>query len=62
MTHDPDGHEVRFYTVEHHTETTSDQVRVVNDPDQVRVVNDAVETEDARMREVVSRRAGTPTV
>lgn len=42
MLHDPDGHEVRFYTVQHHTEVTPDRVRVVNDP---------VETENQRTRE-----------
>jgi hypothetical protein len=30
-THDPDGHEVRFYTTDHHTEPTGD-VLVVEDP------------------------------
>ena len=42
MLHDPDGHEVRFYTVEHHTETVTDHVRVVHD---------AVESEAQRIRE-----------
>jgi catechol 2,3-dioxygenase-like lactoylglutathione lyase family enzyme len=31
MTHDPDGHEVRFYTVEHHTDPDSAEVYVVED-------------------------------
>lgn len=31
MTHDPDGHEVRFYTVEHHTEPVAGKVGVVDD-------------------------------
>lgn len=35
MLHDPDGHEVRFYTVQHHTDT---------DPDEVLVVDDAIAT------------------
>jgi catechol 2,3-dioxygenase-like lactoylglutathione lyase family enzyme len=30
--HDPDGHEVRFYTLEHHTEPTPGVVTTVNDP------------------------------
>ena len=30
--HDPDGHEVRFYTHQHHTELEPDAVTVVNDP------------------------------
>ncbi|MCW2831670.1 MAG: hypothetical protein JWP31_2362 [Aeromicrobium sp.] len=33
MLRDPDGHEVRFYTVQHHTESAVDHVRVVADPD-----------------------------
>ena len=32
MLHDPDGHEVRFYTTEHHTETDPDDVHIVDDP------------------------------
>lgn len=32
MLHDPDGHEVRFYTVEHHTEPDPDNVLIVDDP------------------------------
>ena len=31
MLHDPDGHEVRFYTVAHHTDAGADEVRVVED-------------------------------
>jgi catechol 2,3-dioxygenase-like lactoylglutathione lyase family enzyme len=31
MTHDPDGHEVRFYTTEHH-EDFGDDVIVIDDP------------------------------
>ena len=30
--HDPDGHEVRFYTHQNHTELEPDAVTVVNDP------------------------------
>lgn len=30
--HDPDGHEVRFYTVQHHTEPDPQAVSVINDP------------------------------
>lgn len=32
MLHDPDGHEVRFYTVEHHTPIDSRNVTTVQDP------------------------------
>ena len=31
-THDPDGHEVRFYTTDHHTTLAGDDVLVVEDP------------------------------
>jgi hypothetical protein len=48
MLHDPDGHEVRFYTVEHHT---------VNRTDDVRVVEDAVGSEQDRLREHRARTA-----
>ena len=30
--HDPDGHEVRFYTIQHHTEPVPGTVTVINDP------------------------------
>lgn len=30
--HDPDGHEVRFYTMQHHTEFDPQVVATVNDP------------------------------
>lgn len=30
-THDPDGHEVRFYTTEHHTDPGAEEIRQVND-------------------------------
>jgi hypothetical protein len=30
--HDPDGHEVRFYTMQHHTELDPRVVATVNDP------------------------------
>ncbi len=42
MLRDPDGHEVRFYTVQHHTHPG---------PDDVLVVEDAVGTEEQRERE-----------
>jgi catechol 2,3-dioxygenase-like lactoylglutathione lyase family enzyme len=29
---DPDGHEVRFYTIQHHTEFTPGAVTTINDP------------------------------
>ncbi len=32
MLHDPDGHEVRFYTVEHHTELDTAAMATVHDP------------------------------
>ena len=32
MLHDPDGHEVRFYTVQHHTRPDVDAVLVIEDP------------------------------
>lgn len=30
-THDPDGHEIRFYTTEHHTDPRDEEIRQVND-------------------------------
>jgi catechol 2,3-dioxygenase-like lactoylglutathione lyase family enzyme len=30
-THDPDGHEVRFYTTEHHTDPQAEEIRQVSD-------------------------------
>jgi catechol 2,3-dioxygenase-like lactoylglutathione lyase family enzyme len=30
-TRDPDGHEVRFYTTEHHTDPLAEEIRQVND-------------------------------
>jgi len=30
--HDPDGHEVRFYTLQHHTELDPGAVTTINDP------------------------------
>ena len=30
--HDPDGHEVRFYTVEHHTDLPGGTVTTITDP------------------------------
>jgi catechol 2,3-dioxygenase-like lactoylglutathione lyase family enzyme len=32
MLHDPDGHEVRFYTMVHHTELDAGSVTTVSDP------------------------------
>jgi catechol 2,3-dioxygenase-like lactoylglutathione lyase family enzyme len=32
LLHDPDGHEVRFYSIEHHTTPDPDEVYVVHDP------------------------------
>jgi hypothetical protein len=47
--HDPDGHEVRFYTTEHHTEKPGDGVLRVADP-----------RESAARREQQARSSGTP--
>ena len=52
MLHDPDGHEVRFYTVQHHTQSAPDDVLVVEDP---------VGTEVRREREHRSRAGAHPT-
>lgn len=30
--HDPDGHEVRFYTIQHHTQLDPDGVMTIHDP------------------------------
>ena len=30
MLHDPDGHEVRFYTTEHHTALSDEILRIEN--------------------------------
>jgi len=32
LLHDPDGHEIRFYTHEHHTEPEPDKVTTIHDP------------------------------
>jgi catechol 2,3-dioxygenase-like lactoylglutathione lyase family enzyme len=32
LLHDPDGHEVRFYTIEHHTEPAPGEVMTIHDP------------------------------
>ena len=32
LLHDPDGHEVRFYTQQHHTEPEPGQVTTIHDP------------------------------
>jgi catechol 2,3-dioxygenase-like lactoylglutathione lyase family enzyme len=32
LLHDPDGHEVRFYTITHHTDFTPGTVTTINDP------------------------------
>ena len=42
LLHDPDGHEVRFYTTSHHTDS---------DPDAVVTVHDPRETAEARAAE-----------
>ena len=41
--HDPDGHEVRFYTVEHHTSTGPDDVKRFDDPAELRRTRQKVE-------------------
>jgi catechol 2,3-dioxygenase-like lactoylglutathione lyase family enzyme len=43
LLHDPDGHEVRFYTVEHHTE-----------PDGVLRVEDPIESAERRAKEHIA--------
>jgi catechol 2,3-dioxygenase-like lactoylglutathione lyase family enzyme len=47
--HDPDGHEVRFYTVEHHTPVEPDEVKRFDDPAELR-----------RLRERVKRMTTNP--
>jgi catechol 2,3-dioxygenase-like lactoylglutathione lyase family enzyme len=42
--HDPDGHEIRFYTHQHHTE---------HDPDTVVTIHDARETSERRERAAI---------
>ena len=32
LLHDPDGHEIRFYTHQHHTHPSPDDVARVDDP------------------------------
>jgi len=32
LLHDPDGHEVRFYTIQHHTSLDPEAVTTVTDP------------------------------
>lgn len=39
--HDPDGHEVRFYTTEHHTERPEDGMTTHNDPRETAELRDA---------------------
>jgi catechol 2,3-dioxygenase-like lactoylglutathione lyase family enzyme len=41
--HDPDGHEVRFYTMEHHTSSDADDVKRFDDPDELRRLRERVE-------------------
>jgi catechol 2,3-dioxygenase-like lactoylglutathione lyase family enzyme len=48
LLHDPDGHEVRFYTMEHHLQL---------DPEQVTRFADPRETSQAREREQTQARA-----
>lgn len=48
--HDPDGHEVRFYTTERHTQTSPQRVMRLEDP---------VETSEQREREDDSRPAAS---
>lgn len=49
MLHDPDGHEVRFYTIEHHSEPGPDGPSTVHDP-----------RETAERREAEHERATKP--
>jgi catechol 2,3-dioxygenase-like lactoylglutathione lyase family enzyme len=46
MLHDPDGHEVRFYTIQHHTEIAEGEVLRAVDP---------VETSEQRERDYLGR-------
>ena len=48
LLHDPDGHEVRFYTMKHH---------LLLDPEQVTTFADPRETSEAREREQAQARA-----
>lgn len=43
LLHDPDGHEVRFYTIEHHTQLQADTVTVVEHPRETAERRDAEE-------------------
>jgi catechol 2,3-dioxygenase-like lactoylglutathione lyase family enzyme len=40
--HDPDGHEVRFYTIQHHTELDPGAITVINDPRRTRSAANAL--------------------
>ncbi|GAA1808111.1 hypothetical protein [Actinomadura chokoriensis] len=51
-THDPDGHEVRFYTTDHHTPMPAGGTPLV--------VDDPIGTEDERRRAHRTRGAGEP--
>jgi catechol 2,3-dioxygenase-like lactoylglutathione lyase family enzyme len=44
---DPDGHEVRFYTLQHHTDSDPDHVRTIHDP---RESAERAEAEEASSR------------
>lgn len=46
MLHDPDGHEIRFYTIAHHTDLPGGAVTTVNDP----VETAAKRSRDEQMR------------
>jgi catechol 2,3-dioxygenase-like lactoylglutathione lyase family enzyme len=45
MVHDPDGHEVRFYTTVHHTDLTPGAVASVHDPRETAQARAAVDQE-----------------
>jgi catechol 2,3-dioxygenase-like lactoylglutathione lyase family enzyme len=47
--HDPDGHEIRFYTIEHHTDPRAPGITTIDDP-----------RESSERREREWRLAGTP--
>ncbi len=49
MLHDPDGHEIRFYTIAHHTEVSPGAATTIADP-----------REAAERREQEQRAAGPP--
>ena len=43
LLHDPDGHEVRFYTMEHHTSSEPEEVKRFDDPAELLRLRERVE-------------------